>query len=147
VWAHKEGVWSRIVDVSDLVDETATRCADGAAAAPALLARDALRALTRARVEKVRLPASEGGAEALCLLPEAGAAGAAGAAGSVPWVLKLHGGPHAASLDAFNVEAALFLLSGVGVLLPNYRGSIGFGSDFSEALLGDVPPHLPQPHF
>jgi len=50
----------------------------------------------------------------------------------------LHGGPHAASLDAFNVEAALFLLSGVGVLLPNYRGSIGFGSDFSEALLGHI---------
>ena len=92
------------------------------------LARSALDALSNARLETIRV---DSGAEALCLIP-------ASTTGPLPWVVKIHGGPHSASLDSFNVEAGLFLMSGVAVIYPNYRGSIGFGQQFIDDLLGHI---------
>jgi len=52
--------------------------------------------------------------------------------------VRLHGGPHAAANSAFTTELALLLTCGVAVLLPNYRGSLGYGKTFAEALLGQA---------
>merc|ERR1711871_331421 len=49
-----------------------------------------------------------------------------------------HGGPHHLSANVFSAENTVFLALGFAVLLPNYRGSVSFGEDFAEALLGNV---------
>lgn len=126
VWAHRDGIWSRVLDIASLLE---LRDNDPKAQQ---VARDALERLSAARVEKVCLSRDKGGAEALCLLP------AEAEAVTVPWVLKIHGGPHSASLDAFNVEVALLVLSGVAVIQPNYRGSLGYGEAFCSALPGHI---------
>ena len=48
-------------------------------------------------------------------------------------VLRLHGGPHGTAVDAFDLQTALLLLSGVAVS-SHYRGSLGYGADFAESL-------------
>ena len=139
VWAFHADRWSRIVDVASLLDDAAFTPGDGATAGSHVgIARDALRALRDARVERVTLPREQGGAEALVLIPRTTAADDGEPTGRAPWVLKVHGGPHAVSLDTFSVETALFLASGVGVIFPNYRGSIGYGRTFGESLLGNI---------
>lgn len=87
--------------------------------------------LAEARVGRIQLPQAEGGAEALVVLP-------ATTDGSppLPWVVRPHGGPHASSVNAFSVQDAMLLASGVALVLPNYRGSLGYGDDFTHALLG-----------
>jgi len=51
-----------------------------------------------------------------------------------PFLVLPHGGPEAN--DAFNFDAFSRLIAGFGyvVLLPQYRGSTGYGSDFLEAI-------------
>jgi acylaminoacyl-peptidase len=51
-------------------------------------------------------------------------------------VVKIHGGPHASALNSFSLEIGILIKSGFHVLLPNYRGSGGFGADFLNALPG-----------
>ena len=53
-------------------------------------------------------------------------------------MLRPHGGPHSVTTDEFAAQTALLLAAGVAVLQPNYRGSLSFGADFGEALLGQV---------
>lgn len=89
--------------------------------------------LGAARVSKLRLPEAQGGGEALLVLPTEAEGGK-----QVPWVLRLHGGPHSSAINAFSIQDALLLASGVALLLPNYRGSIGYGDHFSDALLGHI---------
>lgn len=104
------------------------------------LAEEALSELRRARLERVRLSDEEGGAEALVIIPSAATRASTdeAAGGRCPWVLRPHGGPHAACMDLFNVEISLLLASGVAVILPNYRGSLGYGAAFAQALIGHV---------
>ena len=136
VWAHRDGEWMCLVDVASLLDAgpTVTVQEEGGLTAAA---RSALGKLCASRSERVALPASSGGATAMVLLP-GGAGETANDASRVPWVLRIHGGPHSVSPDAFNLEVAMLLASGVGVILPNYRGSLGFGRSFCEALLGHI---------
>ena len=54
----------------------------------------------------------------------------------LPWVVRPHGGPHAMSAAAFSLDVSLLLSAGVAVILPNYRGSLGYGRAFAESLLG-----------
>lgn len=56
----------------------------------------------------------------------------------VPLIVWPHGGPHSAFTDDFKMEAALFALLGFGMLLVNYRGSIGAGQESVEFLLGRI---------
>ena len=44
----------------------------------------------------------------------------------VPMIVVPHGGPHSCSISSFTPGIA-YLASKYAVLLPNYRGSIGFG--------------------
>jgi len=52
-----------------------------------------------------------------------------------PTLLRLHGGPVAQYDYGFNFSAQLFAAHGYVVVLPNPRGSSGYGQDFSLALV------------
>lgn len=55
-----------------------------------------------------------------------------------PLVVVVHGGPSSAVRATFDPCNALFYVAaGYRVLLPNYRGSVGHGQDFSTAVIGD----------
>jgi len=58
-----------------------------------------------------------------------------------PLLVLPHGGPDGMSLDDFGLFPQLFAQEGMIVFEPNFRGSIGFGSDFYRAnrgRLGDI---------
>ncbi len=57
----------------------------------------------------------------------------------VPLLVIIHGGPHSASLNAWNYHWNLvaFASQGFAVLAINYHGSTGFGSDFMNSIHGD----------
>jgi dipeptidyl aminopeptidase/acylaminoacyl peptidase len=54
-----------------------------------------------------------------------------------PGVVKVHGGPHGQSMQRFDLYAQFLVSEGYSVLLPNYRGSVGRGREFQQAILGD----------
>jgi dipeptidyl aminopeptidase/acylaminoacyl peptidase len=56
----------------------------------------------------------------------------------VPLVLVIHGGPQAASTEAFSALAQLFAARGFAVFQPNYRGSDNLGNAYMRAILGDA---------
>jgi hypothetical protein len=53
-------------------------------------------------------------------------------------VLFLHGGPHSACTDAFLAPVALLLSENFTVIMPNYRGSSGYGTAHLSALPGKI---------
>jgi dipeptidyl aminopeptidase/acylaminoacyl peptidase len=55
-----------------------------------------------------------------------------------PLVLYVHGGPRAASKEAFSSRAQLLAAEGWVVFEPNYRGSDNLGSAFQAAIWGDA---------
>lgn len=55
-----------------------------------------------------------------------------------PLVVRPHGGPHAANTAGYLTPIQFFLKCGYGVLLVNYRGSLGFGEKNLYALPGNV---------
>jgi dipeptidyl aminopeptidase/acylaminoacyl peptidase len=54
-----------------------------------------------------------------------------------PALLRIHGGPTSEYEAAFNFEAQLFAANGYVVVLPNPRGSTGYGQDFCRAIFAD----------
>jgi dipeptidyl aminopeptidase/acylaminoacyl peptidase len=54
-----------------------------------------------------------------------------------PLVLQIHGGPYGRFENSFNSRAQIFAANGYAVLLPNPRGSTGYGNKFTVANLGD----------
>jgi acylaminoacyl-peptidase len=56
----------------------------------------------------------------------------------VPVIVNPHGGPHSVLTDSFSMEKALFASLGFGILMVNYRGSIGAGQESVEFLLGKI---------
>jgi dipeptidyl aminopeptidase/acylaminoacyl peptidase len=54
-----------------------------------------------------------------------------------PGVLHIHGGPWAQWDWRFNYESQLFAAQGYVVIMPNPRGSWGYGQAFTDALVGD----------
>jgi acylaminoacyl-peptidase len=67
--------------------------------------------------------------QALLLLPKT-----ADEEGKIPMIVVPHGGPHSCSASAFSPGIA-YLATKYAVLLPNYRGSIGFGQAPLNSLL------------
>jgi dipeptidyl aminopeptidase/acylaminoacyl peptidase len=55
-----------------------------------------------------------------------------------PLVLQIHGGPYGRFDGSFNPRAQIFAANGYAVLMPNPRGSSGYGSKFAQANLGDL---------
>ncbi len=54
-----------------------------------------------------------------------------------PLILQIHGGPYGKFSDIFNSRAQIFAANGYAVLMPNPRGSTGYGHQFTVANLGD----------
>ncbi|KAG0553896.1 hypothetical protein KC19_12G047600 [Ceratodon purpureus] len=55
-----------------------------------------------------------------------------------PLVVVLHGGPHSVSQTSFSRNAAFLSALGFSLLHVNYRGSLGFGEEALQSLLGNV---------
>lgn len=54
-----------------------------------------------------------------------------------PLILQIHGGPYGRFTDTFNSRSQLWAANGYVVLMPNPRGSTGYGSRFTTANIGD----------
>ena len=64
---------------------------------------------------------------------------AIGENGLCPMITLIHGGPFSSSpQDMFLLQRNFLLLQGYAVLVVNYRGTIGFGKDFMDSLLGHI---------
>ncbi|KAF2360172.1 Peptidase S9 prolyl oligopeptidase catalytic domain [Trinorchestia longiramus] len=55
-----------------------------------------------------------------------------------PLVSLLHGGPHSAYSNSFQLMIGVLLSAGFSLVIPNYRGSLGVGSSGIHSLLGHV---------
>lgn len=55
-----------------------------------------------------------------------------------PLVVLPHGGPHATFCASYLLSVEFFTKFGLAVLLVNYRGSLGFGQDSINSLVGNV---------
>ncbi len=56
---------------------------------------------------------------------------------AAPYVLQVHGGPHAAYGHAFMIEFQVLAAHGIGVAYGNPRGSQTYGHDYANAITGD----------
>ncbi|MFN0084580.1 MAG: S9 family peptidase [Blastocatellia bacterium] len=54
-----------------------------------------------------------------------------------PLILQIHGGPYGRFSDSFNARNQIWAANGYAVLMPNPRGSTGYGNKFTVANLGD----------
>jgi dipeptidyl aminopeptidase/acylaminoacyl peptidase len=61
--------------------------------------------------------------------------------GPFPVILRVHGGPHYADLDRWAPDLQAHVDAGFLVAMVNYRGSIGFGQAWRDALTGNVGFH------
>jgi dienelactone hydrolase len=57
--------------------------------------------------------------------------------GPFPTVVDVHGGPAAQETDSFVASVQAWVDHGYAVLLPNYRGSTGYGKAWEDVLQGD----------
>jgi dipeptidyl aminopeptidase/acylaminoacyl peptidase len=89
--------------------------------------------LRLAAPQKVRFPSRDGTQiEAFIYAPPGLARGTA-----APALLRIHGGPVSQYSYAFNFDAQLFAANGYVVVLPNPRGSSGYGQGFCKAIWAD----------
>jgi dipeptidyl aminopeptidase/acylaminoacyl peptidase len=54
-----------------------------------------------------------------------------------PLIVQIHGGPYGRFTDTFNSRAQVWAANGYAVLMPNPRGSTGYGNQFTVANVGD----------
>lgn len=59
------------------------------------------------------------------------------AASPIPGLLWIHGGPTAQFMDTWQPQVQYFVSQGYAVLLPNIRGSSGYGREFEDLNNGD----------
>jgi dipeptidyl aminopeptidase/acylaminoacyl peptidase len=86
-----------------------------------------------AGAEKIRFPSTRGATvEAFLYRPVGAEAGK-----RYPTLLRLHGGPVSQYEWRFDFETQLFAANGYAVVLPNPRGSSGYGSRFARAIFAD----------
>ncbi|KAI3695684.1 hypothetical protein L1987_78683 [Smallanthus sonchifolius] len=55
-----------------------------------------------------------------------------------PLIVILHGGPHGVSLSSFSKTSGFLASIGYSLLIVNYRGSLGFGEEALQSLLGKI---------
>ncbi|XP_068634296.1 acylamino-acid-releasing enzyme 1 isoform X2 [Aristolochia californica] len=55
-----------------------------------------------------------------------------------PLIVVLHGGPHSVSLSSYMKSWAFLSSLGYSLLIVNYRGSLGFGEEALQSLLGKI---------
>jgi dipeptidyl aminopeptidase/acylaminoacyl peptidase len=54
-----------------------------------------------------------------------------------PLIVIIHGGPHGQDGPGFSFKNQVYAAHGYAVLNVNYRGSLGYGQKFSDAVFGD----------
>src|SRR6266404_2846335 len=54
-----------------------------------------------------------------------------------PLIVNIHGGPHGQQGPAFNFKNQVYSSHGWATLMVNYRGSTGYGQQFTDAVFGD----------
>ncbi len=54
-----------------------------------------------------------------------------------PMIVELHGGPHGQNGPAFQFKDQVYAAHGWAVLHVNYRGSVGYGQKFADAIFAD----------
>ena len=54
-----------------------------------------------------------------------------------PLILNIHGGPYGKFSDSFNARIQIWTANGYAVLMPNPRGSTGYGEKFAQTNIGD----------
>lgn len=54
-----------------------------------------------------------------------------------PMIVMIKGGPHSQQGPAFNAKAQIYAARGWAVLMVNYRGSVGYGQSFADAIFRD----------
>jgi len=54
-----------------------------------------------------------------------------------PFILQIHGGPYGKFTNAFDARAQIFAANGYALLMPNPRGSTGYGQKFTVANVAD----------
>ncbi|MFT7470617.1 MAG: dipeptidyl aminopeptidase/acylaminoacyl peptidase [Kiritimatiellia bacterium] len=91
------------------------------------LSDDSLSSVARAEVEKLRFNSADGTPiEAFLVKPVGYQVGT-----RYPTILWLHGGPASQFSFGYNDTAQLFAANGYAVIMPNPRGSTGYGSEFA----------------
>lgn len=55
-----------------------------------------------------------------------------------PLIVMLHGGPHSVSPSSYSRSMAFLASTGYSLLIVNYRGSLGFGEEALQSLLGKI---------
>src|SRR6185312_10246378 len=55
-----------------------------------------------------------------------------------PVMMRVHGGPDWLDLDAWNPEVQTYVDAGFVVGRVNYRGSMGFGREWRDTLIGNI---------
>ncbi|MFL6020267.1 MAG: prolyl oligopeptidase family serine peptidase [Gaiellaceae bacterium] len=58
--------------------------------------------------------------------------------GPFPAIMLVHGGPTSLDMDRWQPEVQAYVDAGFVVGLVNYRGSTGYGSNWRDALIGDI---------
>lgn len=58
--------------------------------------------------------------------------------GPFPVLMLVHGGPTWLDMDRWHPEAQAYVDAGFAVGMVNYRGSIGYGREWRDALIGDI---------
>jgi len=54
----------------------------------------------------------------------------------LPCITYIHGGPHSTWTQSFNAEVVTRALDGYNICIPNYTGSLGFGQNNVQKLIG-----------
>ncbi|MBO0720473.1 MAG: S9 family peptidase [Blastocatellia bacterium] len=54
-----------------------------------------------------------------------------------PLIVQIHGGPYSRFSDTFNSRAQIWAANGYALLMPNPRGSTGYGQKFTTSNIGD----------
>jgi dienelactone hydrolase len=59
-------------------------------------------------------------------------------AGPFPTIMRVHGGPTWLDLDRWSPIVQAFVDAGYAVAMVNYRGSVGYGREWRDSLVGDI---------
>ncbi len=93
------------------------------------LNRDVLATIARPEVRTLRVTAPDGLAtDAWAMIPT----------GTGPWptILAIHGGPYGAFGSTYVIDFQALVGAGFAVVFGNFRGSAGYGSEFSQRIVG-----------
>ncbi|KAL9658716.1 hypothetical protein ABK040_005871 [Willaertia magna] len=98
-----------------------------------LIVNESLLKDVKVSIERISIPQTSFEMECIFIIPPKQVASE-----NLPLISYPHGGPHGACLTVFNAQILNYVLNGYAIVEINYRGSVGFGQEFNECLLGNV---------